>query len=123
MASNSSNMANRTRVVFSMLGLVLLAGACAPQEVPAAPSDNPTLVQGQAIYAKNCASCHGGDGKGGIGSRLNGGRVVERYPDEADQIALVTDGQRNMPGFGDKISSDEVAAVVAYVREVIAAQG
>ena len=50
-------------------------------------------VDGADVFARNCASCHGGDGSGGIGPRLSGGRVVEDFPDPVDQIRFVTYGR------------------------------
>jgi mono/diheme cytochrome c family protein len=77
-------------------------------------------LDGAALFGANCAGCHGGDGSGGIGPRLAGGRVVERYPDPADQIAVVTNGRDGMPAWGGKLTDEEIAAVVEYTRTVLA---
>ena len=77
-------------------------------------------VDGAAVFAQNCASCHGGDGSGGIGPRLSGGRVVEDFPDPADQIRFVTYGRDGMPTFGGRLTDSEIAAVVEYTRTVLA---
>jgi mono/diheme cytochrome c family protein len=77
-------------------------------------------VDGADVFARNCAGCHGGDGSGGIGPRLSGGRVVEHYPDPADQIAVVTYGRDGMPTFGGRLTDAEIAAVVEYTRTVLA---
>ena len=42
------------------------------------------------------------------------------YPDPADQIAVVTNGRGGMPAFGDRLSAEEIAAVVEYTRTVLA---
>ena len=42
------------------------------------------------------------------------------YPDPADQIAVVTNGRGGMPAFGEKLSEEEIAAVVEYTRTVLA---
>ena len=65
-----------------------------------------------------CIFCHGGDGSGGIGPRL-AGKVVVKYPDPADQIAVVTNGRRGMPSFATKLSAEEIAAVVEYTRTML----
>ena len=77
-------------------------------------------VDGSDVFARNCARCHGGDGSGGIGPRLAGGRVVERYPNVADQVNVVTYGRDGMPTFGGHLSDAEIAAVVDYTRTVLA---
>jgi mono/diheme cytochrome c family protein len=71
---------------------------------------------GAAVFANRCASCHGSDGGGGLGPQLSGGRVVARFPDIADQIAVITNGRGGMPGFGSRLSAQEIAAVAEYTR-------
>ena len=77
-------------------------------------------VDGAAIFGQRCAGCHGGDGSGGIGPRLAGGRVVADFPDPQDQIAVVTNGRGGMPAFGERLSPEEIAAVVESTRTVLA---
>ena len=85
--------------------------AAAPAAVAAAGG-----IDGALIFGERCAGCHGGDGSGGIGPRLAGGRVVAVYPDPADEIAVVTNGRGGMPAFGERLSAAEIAAVVEYTR-------
>jgi mono/diheme cytochrome c family protein len=94
---------------------------------PAAPPPGAAVVDaygqtidGAAIFGEHCATCHGGDGSGGIGPRLAGGAVVAKYPEPANQIAVVTGGRDAMPAFAGKLSEDEIAAVVEYTRTVLA---
>jgi mono/diheme cytochrome c family protein len=77
-------------------------------------------VDGAALFGQRCAGCHGGDGSGGIGPRLAAGRVVANYPDPQDQIAVVTNGRGSMPAFAERLSPEEIAAVVDYTRTVLA---
>jgi len=77
-------------------------------------------IDGGAVFGKNCAGCHGGDGSGGIGPRLAGGRVVADFADPQAQITFVTNGRDGMPAFGKRLSPEEVAAVVDYTRTVLA---
>lgn len=109
----------RVRLALVVAVTSIASVACVQQEVPAAPFDNIQLVQGQEIWSKNCASCHGRSGQGGRGSKLNEGRVVERFPNVADEIEVVAGGRRAMPGFGSKLTPEELEAVVAYTREVL----
>jgi mono/diheme cytochrome c family protein len=102
---------------------VVLLFANSPEQAPAAPAaavEAAGGVDGATVFGDNCATCHGGDGSGGIGPRLAGGRVVTVYPDPADQIAVVTDGRAGMPAFGRKLTEEEIAAVVEYTRTVLA---
>ena len=79
---------------------------------PARPGP-PTPVQ--AIFATRCASCHGADGGGGFGPAL-AGVVVRRFPNLADQVAVVTNGQGSMPSFADSLTPEQIQAVVDYTR-------
>jgi mono/diheme cytochrome c family protein len=83
-----------------------------------ATSDTTVVLSGEAVYANRCAGCHGGDGSGGLGPQLSGGRMVAEFPDIADQIAVITKGRGGMPGFGDKLSAAEIAAVAEYERSL-----
>lgn len=111
------------RGVAALVGLVLLAAGCAdPPEVPlgADGQPDPVLAQGRDIYGSQCASCHGSDGGGGRGKKLNDGMSVERYPDIADMIEVVSRGiGSGMPRYDNKLDAQEIEAVVRYVREVL----
>jgi cytochrome c oxidase cbb3-type subunit 3 len=95
----------------------VLAGAEAPPPSIEAIDDE-VAAAGAAIYADTCSGCHGDDGEGGFGPRLASGAVVERYPDVADQIAVVAAGRNAMPGYEGDLSADDIAAVVAYTRSL-----
>jgi mono/diheme cytochrome c family protein len=71
---------------------------------------------GYDVYLANCARCHGQDGQGGIGPKLAGGAVVRSFPDSADQIRLVENGEGTMPSFKNRLSPAEIEDVVAYTR-------
>jgi mono/diheme cytochrome c family protein len=95
---------------------------------------------GAALYAANCAACHGPDGGGAVGPALD--TVVEVFPDFREtfewisHIAVETDGpygengQGNggagarkgaMPAFGidfgGNLDNAELYAVTAFIRE------
>jgi mono/diheme cytochrome c family protein len=70
---------------------------------------------GASVYSAQCAGCHGADGGGGLGPQL-AGRVVDRFPDAADQVAVVTNGRGGMPSFKGKITPEQIDQVVEYTR-------
>ena len=82
----------------------------------AAPSD-PVLARGQDVYRQNCAQCHGSRGGGGSGPKL-AEVVASRYPNIDDHITIITDGKGGgMPGFGEKLSPEDIEAVARWERE------
>lgn len=67
------------------------------------------------LYADHCAACHGADRLGGQGPALlpeNLGRLAGPRA-----VAVIADGRAatQMPGFGDKLNKDEIAALAAYI--------
>jgi len=98
---------------------VALTAGCAG-EPPEVTVDDQELVTGRSIYGASCASCHGADGRGGVGSRLDGASLIEAYPDIGDQMEVVTNGRNRMPAFVGRLDDDQVRAVVRYTREVLA---
>lgn len=81
-----------------------------------APGGDESGLDGAALFADHCASCHGAEGNGGVGPQLAGGVSAVRFPDAADQEAVVAAGRNGMPGFDATLSAAEIAAVVAYAR-------
>ncbi|MGH8957714.1 MAG: c-type cytochrome [Acidimicrobiia bacterium] len=81
---------------------------------------DPIQDVGSRIYAARCSGCHGGAGQGLTGPRL-AEQMVERYPDPADQAAVVASGRNGMPAFGTRLSPEELAAVVEFTRSGLGA--
>ena len=90
--------------------------AAATPGAPSSADGQPAAVDGAAVFANRCASCHGGDGGGGLGPQLSGGLAVQRFPNIADQIGVVTNGRGGMPAFGSRLSEAEIQAVADYTR-------
>lgn len=78
-------------------------------------------ADGTAIYKAKCASCHGADGKGQspMGKKMNlrdlGSPEVQKQTDKElyDWTAI---GKGKMPGYKDKLSADEINALVKHMR-------
>lgn len=95
--------------------ILLVAGCGGGGDTPEGPVSQQDL--GRTVYADNCAACHGRSGDGGMGPKLADGAVVERYPDVADHRAVVVNGRGAMPAWGDRLSDEEIDAVVRYERD------
>ena len=71
------------------------------------------IEDGRRLFGRNCAYCHGGDGKGGErGPDITGSNLSTR----ADLPALVQNGLpgRGMPG--TRLAEPQLGALVAYLR-------
>ena len=112
------------RVILASCLHIVSAGvfsACSSGGSPEAVPSDPVLALGQQIYKANCASCHGQKGGGGIGTKL-AGLVAKKYPNIADQEALIANGRGSMPKFGSRLSAEEINAVARYERELLGAE-
>ena len=78
-------------------------------------------------WAKNCASCHGKDGKGNtmMGRKLSikdlTDAKVQSSLTDADATKAIKEGvseggTQKMKAFGDKLSDADITALVAYIR-------
>ena len=103
--------------VSAVVVAAMTVAACSTTETPAAPTD-PVLAQGQQLYLANCASCHGRGGGGGLGPKLSG-VVAERYPNIADQEAVIVNGRGSMPAFKTRFDQAQLDAVTRYTREAL----
>lgn len=81
--------------------------------------------RGRAIYAKNCAVCHGDRGEGAMWAAANMARPPRNFGAPQAQslsrdamIAAVTHGRSGtaMAGFGRQLSREDIAAVVDFIR-------
>jgi mono/diheme cytochrome c family protein len=98
-----------------------------PPPAPVSASD-PRMIAGGAIYVDECSACHGMDGKGVpflFPSLAESPNV--RSADPASLIRVVIEGARSvatageptgpgMPSFAWKLSDDQAAAVLTYIR-------
>jgi cbb3-type cytochrome c oxidase subunit III len=100
----------------------LVAAAAASGEPDSKRSAQSAAERGRAVYANNCARCHGGDGT----SQTTMGQMTEapnltdaawqRGKSTSRMIAAVSNGRGEMPAFKKKLPRQDIAAAVAYVR-------
>jgi mono/diheme cytochrome c family protein len=101
-----------------------------------APDDPKVVALGKAVYARECASCHGASLKGDPDwrRRLPDGGLRPPPHDETGHtwhhpdgylFQITKDGgqksappgfKSNMPGFGDKLSDAEIWAALSYIK-------
>ena len=105
----------------------LLIAATAALALPAGLAAQATEIDSAALWRQHCQRCHGADGAGqtAMGRRLQ----LKDYRDPAVQDAMTDeeivaatrdgvtkDGRQTMPGYSDKLSEEEIQALLAYVR-------
>jgi len=83
--------------------------------------------EAKALWDKNCAACHGRDGKGD--TRMGRKAGVKDYTDPKVQESLddakafksvkeglTEDGKERMKPFAEKLSDDEIKALIAHMK-------
>ena len=81
-----------------------------------AETDSPEALarRGEQLFRESCNACHPSGGKGV-------GPALERALARESAVQQIRDGFGLMPGFGeDKLSDDDVDAVLAYVDGLVA---
>lgn len=103
-----------TRRLSTALGfLLMIVGANGMAQDGDAKSFAPVQIKrGAALYAKNCASCHG--------TRMKGPEWaidLNTFPrdDRARFVDSVTHGKNTMPSWGDVLSADDIGALWSYI--------
>jgi mono/diheme cytochrome c family protein len=82
---------------------------------------------GQSIYEQNCATCHGinGEGQPNWRERLPNGQLPPPphngsghtwHHGDGQLYDIVRNGFAGMPAWGDKLSHDEILAVLTYIK-------
>ena len=91
---------------------------------PVATATPDALVTAGINYARHCESCHGVEGVGGIAEvedkkikvpSLKEGHALKHTDD--DFVEQISEGEEEMPAFKDKLSPDEINALVKFIRK------
>lgn len=109
----------------------LLISGCGGSEESSGDSASPAeLTEGEELYQANCASCHGSDLRGTSKGPSHLSRVYEpnHHGDEAFRSAIANGAVQHHWPFGDMppvegLSSSEVDAIIAYIRDVQEREG
>jgi mono/diheme cytochrome c family protein len=79
------------------------------------------LNHGREIYNEQCASCHGTNGEGGIGTALNNKSLLQNTPDDIF-FSVTRSGvpSTQMPAwsvdYGGPLTDEDIRSTVAYIR-------
>ncbi len=83
---------------------------------PMAPS-----FDAKTFYGEKCALCHSEDGKGNAQMKLKDmpdftNAAWQKKESDEEFAKIIKEGKKPMPAFGDKLSDDQIKALVAQVR-------
>lgn len=107
------------KTVLTLVGTILFAlllGAC--ESHTERPPDAQRLIdKGQMVYWQYCSECHQVDGSGWshLYPRLAGNPIVTLH-DPTPLIVTVMYGMETMPAFRSRLTTDDIAAVLSYIR-------
>ncbi len=117
-----------------VLALLLLSGCSQPATetgnnapvstpAPKATATPDEFAVARANYAKHCSACHGDEGKGGLveveNTKLKVPSLTEGHAlGHRDEkfVKQITEGGDGMPKFKDKLSPEEIYAMVRFIR-------
>jgi cytochrome c6 len=96
------------------------AGSSAPVTSIASATSAPGSAAG--LYSKNCASCHGRDGRAKtFKAKRNHARNLSdpEWQDKASDERIfnsIMNGKGKMPAYAKKLSAQEIDSLVPYIR-------
>jgi mono/diheme cytochrome c family protein len=72
---------------------------------------------GADTFKAKCAMCHGADGAGKAAmSTTDLGAAPVQSKSDADLTGIITNGKGKMPKYDGKLTKDQIADVVKYIR-------
>ncbi len=96
--------------VLLILAFVVCGGAGAARS----QDNKKEIKEGAEVYLQaRCFACHGNFGTGTLGPALSGNVLLT---DKDFVITMILLGRLEMPAFAHKLSNDQIAAVVDYIR-------
>jgi mono/diheme cytochrome c family protein len=109
-------------LAIALAGVVVACGGDSTEGDATTPAETPTeaatpnastpaegAVDAAAIYADNCAGCHGADGGGGSAPSIVGEDNVDRIREQ------VLEGGGGMPGFSGTLTAPQIDALAQFV--------
>ena len=103
--------------VLLILAMTLVAFAAVRVDLRGAPA-----ADGAALYKKHCVMCHGADGKGFKALKAPDMTSPQWQASVKDEgiASVIKNGKKGtaMPAFGEKLTDDEIKALVAHIRSL-----
>jgi mono/diheme cytochrome c family protein len=101
-------------MVGAAVGCLAVVLATAPQTSRVAAGSNAKALGAEVFASHGCAHCHGVNGVGGgQGPDL---QLVRKRMNKAQIARQIHDGSKEMPAYGDQLSSVQIDDLVAYLH-------
>lgn len=71
---------------------------------------------GEELYDQACAQCHSGDLSGGTGPAIGAETNADVVLSDAQIIGVIEVGPGSMPGFGDRLTPEQIRSLVDFIR-------
>ncbi|HEX8174803.1 MAG TPA: cytochrome c [Pyrinomonadaceae bacterium] len=119
-ACTSASNTNQTANTANTANTAQTANANTAQPTPTPDA----MVSARAIFAAECARCHGINGEGGtptvLGKKikvpsLKKGHALSHTDEQLAKI--ISDGEEAMPSFKDKLKPEEITSLVRMIRQ------
>lgn len=124
----------RAGLIGTALSFALASGAAAQYQgwtIPEGAKEEKSPVKdaadaakkGKALYASNCAKCHGPEGKGDGPDSDHAADLTDEFradlnPEGVLYYKIWNGHAQDMPAFKSKLTKDETWALVAYLKEL-----
>jgi mono/diheme cytochrome c family protein len=134
MQSHQTRLGEKIGLILALGAALLLAGLVVTATIHAAPPDQapdqtPSGLRGEALWAENCAPCHGVSGRGD-GPTAQMAQMADNPPTDftdqvaaqqrilADMFTVTKEGRmdRLMPPWGGRLGDSQIWDVVAYAQ-------
>ena len=111
--------------IWSIVSYLSSLGASASGSAPAAVMENPlagndeAIEEGEEVFQRRCAMCHGADLAGKIGPSLVDSAFLGGESDGSDggYFTTIKDGTgAGMPPFGNQLGDELIWSIVSYIR-------
>jgi mono/diheme cytochrome c family protein len=96
-------------VIAAVAGYYYMSAPSAPATIPSIEETSPQAIDGGNLFETNCMPCHGAKGEGKSAPALTASN--------ADR-SIIENGKldEGMPAFGDRLSQEEITAILEYLQ-------
>jgi mono/diheme cytochrome c family protein len=111
---------------FALVGAVLISVGLwlHPISTPSSAANESLVVPDSNAYSKQCAECHGKDGRGNTfrGKHTHARDLTDaQWQDQVSDERIynsISKGKGKMPGFAKKLSDADIESLVTFVRNL-----